>query len=161
MVQYYLGDIGAAIESHTKAVELNPSDYLAHSNLGDALWIAGRTGDAQREFEKAQALAISDLKINPNDPLFVMDLAWIKTALAEDHEADTLIRRAIELAPEDPYGYYIHGLMLNRRGNITEALKALETAVEHGYPTRLLAGDPNIVNLQSDSRFNEILILSK
>ena len=122
MMQYYLGDTEAAIESHTKAVELNPSDYLAHSNLGDALWIAGRTGEAQREFEKAQALAISDLKVNPNDPLFVMDLAWIKTALAEDHEADTLIRKAIELAPEDPYGYYIYGLMLNRRGDITEAL---------------------------------------
>jgi len=73
----------------------------------------------------------------------------------------SLIKKAIELTPEDPYVHYINGLMLYRRGNHTQALSAFEAAVDHGYSTLLLARDPNIAGLQSDSRFNEILNLSE
>ncbi len=90
-----------------------------------------------------------------------MDLAWIKTALDKHGEAQQLIDKALELAPEDPYAHYIHGLMLNRRGNSAEALDAFEAAVERGYSTILLASDPNIMNLKNLSRFNEILNLSE
>ena len=161
MMQYYLGDLPAAIENHTKAVELQPNDYLARSNLGDALWAAGREHEARREFEKAETMAVRSLGVNPNDPLTVMDLAWIKTALAKHDEARSLIKKAIELAPEDPYVHYINGLMFNRRGNNADALEAFETAVKQGYSTILLAGDPNTANLQTDARFNEILNLSE
>jgi tetratricopeptide (TPR) repeat protein/TolB-like protein/DNA-binding winged helix-turn-helix (wHTH) protein len=161
MMQYYLGDTEAAIDSHMKAVGLQPNGHLAHSNLGDALWAAGREDEARGEFEKADALAMGALQVNPNDPLVMMDLAWIRTSLAEHAEAMSLIKRAIELAPEDPYAHYIYGLMLNRRGDSQEALDAFESAVELGYSTALLAGDPNIANLRSDTRFNEILNLSE
>ncbi|MDH3434204.1 MAG: tetratricopeptide repeat protein, partial [Gammaproteobacteria bacterium] len=161
MMQYYLGDTEAAIESLTKAVELQPNDYLARSNLGDALWVAGRVHQARPEFETAEAFATRALEVNPNDPLVMMDLAWIKTALDKHDEARSLIKKAIQLAPDDPYVHYINGLMFNRRGNSTDALKAFETAVKQGYSTILLAGDPNIANLKSDSRFNEILNLSQ
>ncbi len=161
MMQYYLGETEAAIESHTKAVELKPNDYLAHSNLGDALWVAGREHEARREFQTAEALAMAAMRVNPNDPLVMMDLAWIRTSLAKHIEAKNLIDKAIELAPQDPYAHYIYGLMLYRGGNNTDALNAFETAVEHGYSTVLLAGDPNIANLQSNARFNEILNLSE
>ncbi len=161
LMQYYIGDLEAAVENLTTSVELQPNDYLAHSNLGDALWVAGREHEARRAFETAEALAMGALQVNPNDPLVMMDLAWIRTALAKHADAKNLIKKAVELAPEDPYAHYINGLMLYRRGNRTEALKAFETAVEHGYSTILLAGDPNIADLQGDSRFNEILNLSE
>ena len=161
MMQYYLGETEEAIVSHTKAVELQPNDYLAHSNLGDALWVAGREQEARRTFETAEAFATLALEVNPNDPLIMMDLAWIRTSLDKHAEAASLIKKAIELTPEDPYVHYINGLMLYRRGNHTQALSAFEAAVDHGYSTLLLARDPNIAGLQSDSRFNEILNLSE
>ena len=46
LMHYYLGDLDAAIESHKRASELAPNDPLTHSNLGDALWIAGRADEA-------------------------------------------------------------------------------------------------------------------
>ncbi|MBT8092925.1 MAG: tetratricopeptide repeat protein [Gammaproteobacteria bacterium] len=161
MMQYYLNDTEAAIESLNRAVELQPNDYLARSNLGDALWVGGREPEARREFEKAEALASGALRVNANDPLVTMDLAWIKTALDKHDEARNLIEKALELAPEDPYAHYIDGLMLNRSGNEPETLSAFRAAVEHGYSTVLLANDPNIRNLRGDSRFNEILNLSE
>ena len=161
LLHYYMGNLDAAIESHSNAVQLQPNDYLARSNLGDALWVAGREDEARREFAKAEELVESALQVNPNDPFSMMDLAWIREMLDKHDAARSLIEKAIELAPEDPYVHYIDGLMLNRRGNSLAALEAFETAVERGYSTKMLAGDPHISNLQSDARFNEILALSE
>ncbi len=156
LMYFYLGELEAAIESHTRAVELQANDHIARMNLGDALWAAGRDTDARREFEKADELATGALRVNPNDPLTLMDQAWIKTNLDEPATARELIDRSIEIAPEDPYVHYINGLMLNRAGETEAAAEALRTAVELGYSTALLSGDPNLENLRRDSNFSEI-----
>ena len=155
VVYFYLGDFDSAIESHTNAIELQPNDYLGRSNLGDTFRAAGRTDDARREFEMAKSMATAALNINPNDPLVLMDLAWIKTSLAEHTEARKLIDRSKELTPDDPYVHYIDGLILNRLGDTEGAAAALRAAVERGYPVQLLAGDPNLSNLRS-THFNDI-----
>ncbi len=156
LMHYYLGDYEAAIESHMNSVELAPDDYLAKSNLGDALWAAGQVEQAEVQFSAARDLALAALRVNPNDPLAMMDLAWIETGLGEHEEAREYIDRAIEMIPDDPYVHYIEGLMLNRLGDTAGAIEALRTAVESGYSTVLLGGDPNITNLKSDPRFSEI-----
>ena len=156
LMHYYMDDFDAAIESHMRAVELEPNDYLARSNLGDALWVAGREDDALREFEAANAIATSSLRVNSDDPYTMMDLAWIKTGLGDHEDARRLIDRAKELAPGDPYVHYIDGLILNRMDDTEAASEALRKAVELGYSTALLNGDPNIENLRRDSSFGEI-----
>ena len=62
----------------------------------------------------------------------------------------------MKLVPDNPYVHYYNGLILNRTGNTTQAFAALQTAVELGYSTALLASDPNIENLRGDSRFSDI-----
>jgi tetratricopeptide (TPR) repeat protein len=157
LMYYYLGDTEAAIESHTSAVELQPNDHLARSNLGDALAAAGRISESQQQFAMANALATATLEVNPNNPLTLMDLAWIKTALNQHEEAQILIDRARSMAPTDPYVHYINGLMLNRVNDKQGAIAAFTTAVENGYPIELLAGDPNLSDLRDDPQFNDIL----
>ncbi len=157
MLYYYLGDLDAAIETHRKAVSLQPNDYLAKSNLGDALWIAGAKDEARQEFQTARTLALGALDVNPNDPLTLMDLAWIQASLDEHDAADELIAKAIRLQPNDPYVYYIEGLMRNRQGKTPEALDAFEKAVEKGYSEIMLAGDPNLSNLRDSTSFKEIV----
>ncbi len=156
LMHYYLGDYEAAIESHLNSVELGPDDYLAKSNLGDALWAAGQTEQAQVEFAAAKDLALAALQVNPNDPLTLMDLAWIDTGLGEHEEAREYIDRAKDIIPNDPYVHYIEGLMLNRLGDTPGAIAALRTAIESGYSIVLLRGDPNTSNLKDDPRFSEI-----
>jgi len=157
LMHFYLGDLDAAIENHASAVELQANDHIARMNLGDALWAAGRNEEARREFEKADELATGALQVNPNNPLTLMDQAWIKTNLDEPGIARELIDRAIEMVPDDPYVHYINGLMLNRAGDTEAASVALRTAVELGYSTALLGGDPNLENLRRDSNFSEII----
>jgi tetratricopeptide (TPR) repeat protein/TolB-like protein/DNA-binding winged helix-turn-helix (wHTH) protein len=157
MMRFYLGDLEAAIEAHRMAVQLQPQDRLAHSNLADALWSANRTAEAREEYETALSLAETAFDVNPSDPLLLMDLAWIYTALERHDEARVLINRARELAPTDPYVQYIDGLMLHRTGDVDGALQAFAVAVNNGYPVRLLAGDPNLTDLDGDSRFRDIV----
>jgi tetratricopeptide (TPR) repeat protein/TolB-like protein/DNA-binding winged helix-turn-helix (wHTH) protein len=161
LMHYYLGDLDAAVENHTKAVATQPNDYLARLNLGDTLWNAGRKKESCSEFQTAEALAIGALQVNPNDPLTLMDLAWIKTALEKHDEAQELIEKSKRMVPDDPYVHYVNALILNRRGDTEGAINSMDRAVEKGYSTKLLAGDPYFSNLQGDSRFNEILNLSK
>ena len=161
LMQYYLGDLDAAVESLATAVDLRPNDYLARSNLGDALWIAGRKDEARSAFQSAEERALGALQVNPKDPMTLMDLAWIKTSLDRHAEARELIERAQKAMPDDPYVHYIDGLMYNRLGETDDAIDAFEKAVELGYSTELLLGDPNISNLTENSRFEAILGLSE
>jgi Flp pilus assembly protein TadD len=152
-MHYYLGDLEAAIAALNTAIELQPNDYLARSNLGDALSIAGREDEARLEFKKAEALVESALQVNPNDPFSMMDLAWIRAMLDKHDSARTLMDKARGMAPDDPYTYYYDGMIFLRAGDKVAALDALEIAAEKGYSRLMLGTEPHLATLRNDSRF--------
>ena len=101
-MQFYTGDYDAAIESPAGRRRLQPNDCLARANLGDTLWAAGRLQEARQAYQEAETMASRALEVNPNNPLTIMDMAWIKAGLHEHDEARWLIDRAMELVPDDP-----------------------------------------------------------
>ena len=148
LMHYYLGRKEQAVASHELAVQLAPNDSLNWANLGDALWYAGRPDDSRRAFENAEELVNAAMAVNPNDPINLMDLAWISAMLDRSDEALTLIERAANLAPEDPYVFYIRGLIQTRRGNFAGATTALELAAEKGYSLKVMAAEPHLETLR-------------
>ncbi len=157
LLHYYMGNLDAAIENHSNAIDLKPNDYLARSNLGDALWIAGREDEARLEFKKAEALVESALQINPNDPFSMMDLAWIRAMLDKHDSARDLMDRARGMAPDDPYTYYYDGMIFLRAGDKEAALDALEIAADKGYSRLMLGTEPHLEKLKNDARFSAIV----
>jgi len=157
LMHYYLDDLDVAIDNLTSAVELKPNDYLARSNLGDALWIAGREGDALQAFEKAEAMAERTLQVNPSDPFTMMDLSWIKAMLNKHAEARTMIDKARGLAPDDPYSHYYDAMVFLRAGDTAATLAALEIAAAKGYSLQMLAAEPHLAILRNDPRFSAIV----
>ena len=157
LLHYYMGNLEAAIESLTNAVDLKPNDHLARSNLGDALWIAGREDEARREFKKAEALVESALQVNPNDPFSMIDLAWIRAMLDKHDSARELMDRARGMAPDDPYTYYYDGMIFLRAGDKGAALGALEIAAEKGYSRLMLGTEPHLSTLRDEPRFAAIV----
>lgn len=157
LMHYYLGREDEAIESHQMAVELAPNDSLNWANLGDALWFAGKPEEARKAFERAAELLASAISVNPNDPIIVMDLAWVNAMLDRPEDAHSLITRAMEIAPEDPYAHYLNGLILTRQGNINDAISSLRLAAEKGYPQKLMAAEPHLATLRDHQDFNAIL----
>ena len=68
LLYYYLGDLPASVEAHRQAVAMEPDDYLAHINHGDALWAAGRAEEARAAYRRARALAEQAMQVDPQDP---------------------------------------------------------------------------------------------
>ncbi len=157
LMHYYLGQKDEAIESHRMAVMLAPTDHLNWSNLGDALWYAGIEDEATESFETAEGLVASAIEVNPNDPNNLMDLAWISAMLDKTEEALSLINRARELSPDDPYVHYINGLILLRHGDTDAALAALRLAADKGYSLNVMAAEPHLASLHKNPKFNAII----
>lgn len=153
LMLYYLGELDAAIEAHQNAIGLAPNDPLMWSNLGDALWTAGRNREATSAFESARDLALKALDVNPNDPYTQMDLAWIRTMLGQYEEAQRLIDAARSQAPDDPYADYIDGLMHLATGDTDAALAALQIAADKGYSLEMMAAEPHLAPLRSNPGF--------
>jgi tetratricopeptide (TPR) repeat protein/TolB-like protein len=156
LMYYYLGKFEQSINAHSQAIKLSPNDHLAWSNLGDALWISGKKEQARDAFQTAEELARSALQVNPNDPGYLMDLAWITTMLDQSEEAGKLIGRARTLSPDDPYVHYYDGLIHLHNGDTDAALSSFELSVEKGYSLEMLAADPQLAPLQGDQRLEKL-----
>jgi tetratricopeptide (TPR) repeat protein/TolB-like protein len=161
LMYYYLGRFTEAIEAQRAAVELAQNDYLAWSNLGDALWMSGQAEEARAAFQNSRELAAAALEVNPNDPGVLMDLAWITAMLDRPKAARELADRALAAAPDDPYAHYFSGLVRLRAGDQDAALTDFEAAIDGGYPSKLLARDPQLEQIWGDRSFQRILHTSE
>jgi tetratricopeptide (TPR) repeat protein/DNA-binding winged helix-turn-helix (wHTH) protein len=157
LLYYYTGRHDEAVTSHRRAIDITPDDYLAWSNLGDALWNAARFEEANQVFQTAEELASSALEVNTNDANTLMDLAWISAMLDKNEVARSLLDRSLMHAPNDPYVHYYNGLVLLRSGDPDAALKSLYIALQKGYPVKIMAAEPHLAALQGDSRFRAML----
>jgi tetratricopeptide (TPR) repeat protein/DNA-binding winged helix-turn-helix (wHTH) protein len=157
LMYYYLDRPAQAIEALRKSVELSPNDHLAWSNLGDALWMGSQVEESRSAFQTAEGLASAALEVNPNDPTYLMDLAWITAMLDRPREARSLIDRALAAAPDDPYGHYYSGLIRLRVEDHDSALGDFRAALAQGYPVNLLAQDPQLESIQNMQRFRNLV----
>jgi tetratricopeptide (TPR) repeat protein/DNA-binding winged helix-turn-helix (wHTH) protein len=153
---YYLGRLDEAIDNHLIAVDLARNDHVYRSNLGDALWIAGNIDEARRAFKQAEELVTRALQVNPYDPYYYVDLAWISAMLDKHVEARAFIEQ-VRAEIDDPYLHYIDGLVLLRSGDTDAALSALEIAAEKGYSLQMLAAEPHLASIHGNPRFRAIL----
>jgi len=157
LMYYYLGREEEAAEALRASVELAPNDHLAWSNLGDALWMGGRSDEAAEAFATAEGFARAALEVNPNDPGYLMDLAWITAMLGRPDEARELIGRSLSISPDDPYAHYYSGLIRLRAGENEKSLDDFEVALEKGYPVKLLAADPQLEPIRGSRRFQRLV----
>jgi tetratricopeptide (TPR) repeat protein/DNA-binding winged helix-turn-helix (wHTH) protein len=157
LLYYYLGDLESAIAAHDEAVKLEPRDYLARINRGDALWASGRERAARESYRYGRELAEEELRVNPQDPYLLMDLAWTAAMLGDLGAARLQMNRAMPLAPEDPQTHYIDGLIHLRENSLDAAAHSFARALELGYSPALLRADPHLRSLKSDARFAELV----
>ena len=157
LLHYYLGQFEESIKNHRRATDLAPNDHLFRSNLGDALWNSGDADSARQNYQKALELAEITYQVNPNDPFTMMDIALIHAMLDAPIEAATYMSRARNLAPNDPYTHYYHGLILYRSGDVDGAIASFQRAVEIGYPVMLLGAEPHLASLRSHRKFLDII----
>jgi serine/threonine-protein kinase len=146
-----------ARDAALKAVAFDPDLAAGHLALGATMRETDREGSL-RELHKAAELNHNDgvielaLSVNSRDPAEAVKHAERAAALdplsgavqttaglqiygaRKYNEAEPYLRRAIELDPQSPYGYFILSGILEMQGKLPEALAADEEGVRLSGP---------------------------
>jgi Flp pilus assembly protein TadD len=138
-----------AAADYAKALDFNNTDYHIWADLGAAY---ART-PAQKEkakdaFAHAARLCREALQPHPNDPILMSDLAAILAAQPDGREeAQTLIKRAQSLAPDDGHVQCNAAETYAELGRRKIALGLLQKLLAAGYPIENINAIPILADL--------------
>jgi len=115
--------IAAAMDNYRKLQASLPQDAEVHYTIGHALFLSGKTDDAQAAFGMA-------IKLKPDHVNALKDYAALLLDLERHEESVVHYRAASLLAPEDPAITYSLGATLQATGALDEALIAYRMVLE-------------------------------
>jgi tetratricopeptide (TPR) repeat protein len=143
-----------AIAQLRKTLEIDPTFYYAHFNLGIALQLRGEIPAAIAEYTRAQQLADNSLSGGR---------ALLAAAKARSGEKEAAARMLAELEELSRLGsvhsYWLRALLYISLENRDEAIRSLEQAVaDHDSPNiAWIKVDPLLDPLRGDPRFEALV----
>jgi tetratricopeptide (TPR) repeat protein/TolB-like protein len=152
-----LGRYADAVPAYEKAVELNPNARQIVGNLADGYRWSGNAEKARLTYDKAIALAYSELQVNPRNAETKANLALFYAKRGDGAQAARLIREAREIDAGNVEIIYMDAtvdLFANRR---SEALAQLREAFRAGYPASFAKTDPDLKPLWTDAQFQRLV----
>ena len=126
VIYYYLGDFEKSAATLRQAVALTPEDPVNWLNLADSLHFAGRADESAEAFRSARDLSMRMLGVNSSDSEAMVTFAWSRRMLGDNQAALAAVKRALEIDPNDPYGYYYDALISHQIGDEEAALELTE-----------------------------------
>lgn len=151
------GDLEGAAKLFRQALQINPENARARTNLGLVLARLNDPRDSRRELEKAvaedpnlavayNALGISEwedgqvseaevafqkaIKVDPQYAEAKTNLGTLYAKLGKSSKAVAFFQQAIEDSPQYPQSYLNWGLVLASQGNLSKAKEMLEKALQ-------------------------------
>jgi tetratricopeptide (TPR) repeat protein len=116
------GQFDKAIYCWRKTLDLDEDHPDAHVRIAEALWAKGELEQSRRHY-------LAGLRQDPGCTDTLLDLGELLVEMGRSDEAGEKIRRAIEMAPDEPAARYAHGRWLLGRGceeeGVVELLKTL------------------------------------
>lgn len=117
------GDAKASLPFFSTAIQLAPSSYRAHHNLGLAYYRLRQLDSAGREFQKS--IDVTNGAFAPS--LFALSMVLYQRS--QYSQAESLIHRGLFLNPGSALGEYCLGLVQYSLGQISDALQSALQAV--------------------------------
>jgi class 3 adenylate cyclase/tetratricopeptide (TPR) repeat protein len=154
---FFLGRLAESARMYERAVGLEPKDHRYWGHLGDARELLGQRELAQAAYERAADLARQNLSVNADDVETRVQLAGYDARLGRDGLARDALDETLSLTSDDPYLHYDAAVAYTRLRMPQKALDALAVAVKGGYPSRLVAADPQFESLRALERFSRIV----
>jgi tetratricopeptide (TPR) repeat protein len=153
-IKFSQGDYQAAVDILRSATLSSPGQFEVWHSFADALMqIPGKENEALSAYRKTQELLEIVHKRRPNDGWFVATLALVEARLKNLSYARKLIRRSLELTPNNPNVYVLAASVYELNGQRAEALAALQTARELGFSEAQLQADPVFKELRKDPAY--------
>ena len=152
------GDLRRAADLLEEASALDPRDFTAPALLIQVYRGLGLEERRREAARRARRTAAEHLDDHPGDTRALCLGAQACLALGDTERAETLIRRAREIAPEETCTLYNTACLRAAEGRGEEALELLERAVRSGYRHRAWAEhDPDLACLRERPGFRAIL----
>jgi Tfp pilus assembly protein PilF len=117
------GKLDEAIAYFRRALQLRPSFYEAHNNLGNAYYLKGDLEQATLHYRHA-------LSIGPNLPDAHCNLGNVQLGQGKLDDAIRSYRQALELKPDAAAAWHNMGLALQRQNKLDEAAHSLRQALQ-------------------------------
>ena len=156
-IYYAQGRYEQAARLFETALEIGEGNYRLWGNLGSAyFWAPGEGEKAESAFKRAIELAEKQKEINPNDPYVTIELAGYQAKIGNEEEADENVQKALDLAPENTWVMFLAGTTFEQLGDREEALHWIGKAIEHGHSQSEIMNQPELQDLISDERFQQV-----
>ena len=157
-IRFFQGRYADAVAAFEKAVELGANNYQFWGNLGDGYrWTPGRRAEATTAYRRASDLINQQIAQKPQDAdlrtrhaVYLAKMGQRAAALDEIGRAE----RQPHLTAQMLYRIcVVHELA----GNRLDALKALDRALNAGYPLQEVQKEPELVGLRADARYHRLV----
>jgi tetratricopeptide (TPR) repeat protein len=155
---YWRGDYAQAAAQFQKATELAPRNSLFWGNLADAYrWDPALAAKAPDTYRRAIDLAQREITVNPRNGQLHSWVATWWAALGRPNEASLEIATAIGLSPGDGLVQFSAALVYEQAGQRDRALRALQAALQAGYPSGEFRKAPPLASLREDPRYRRLI----
>ncbi len=155
---FSLRNFAQAATTYERALSVDASDYVVWGNLGDAkYWTDGKRIESVAAYQKAVALGVEKLKVNPRDQYVLANLAYFHAMLGEKKPAQDYLQRALAQAPKDPDVQFKAALVSAQYGDKEKTLDWLKRAVAAGTSAATVRDHPIFDSLRQDPRFQQLL----
>ena len=115
-------DLQQAIREHQRAIELSPNNASAHHWMGNGpLAGLGRLDEAIAEGKRSTEL-------DPLSAINLVDLASTYMYARHFKEAETVMKKALEIDPAFAYAHWVYGMLLQVSGDLEGARTQYATA---------------------------------
>jgi tetratricopeptide (TPR) repeat protein len=152
------GEYGAAIDSYSTALSLNPVYLNAWIGLGYVYTKSGQNDKAIDAYSHA-------ISIEPNTTIAWKSLGYVYSTMGKDVDALHAFENATRINPQDPYAWLSKGLTLSSMGRLNESVAAYRTAISlspnDGYSWFSLGLDYYSLGNYTDAleSFNKALVI--
>jgi serine/threonine protein kinase/Tfp pilus assembly protein PilF len=159
---YYEGLYNDAASMYEKALKMQDTDYSVWGYLAGA-YRQSLSDSSKINFalRKAKSIAEKQLKVNPVDPLTLINIASYCTELNLPDSAYTLVKKVETLHPSDVNVMILIGEVYEQLGKRDQALLWIKKSIENGYSTDELQHIPEFKKLREDEHFKKLIATNK
>ncbi len=154
-IRAYEGRDADAVTYYTRAVTMDPGDYVEWLNLGDSNRRLGHLADAKLSYRKGLNLALIELRGNPRLGLTRSYVAYFAALLGDAKRGQDEINQALELSPGDAEVILNAVLTYETLRERDQAIKVLGLATPELL--KELNRQPDLADFRQDIRFKQVV----
>ncbi|MFU8832667.1 MAG: tetratricopeptide repeat protein [Wenzhouxiangella sp.] len=155
---YFSKNFPEAEAMFREAALINPTDYRYRGNIAHAIALQDdRMDEARDHYERAIALALERLEVNPSDHPARASLATYLARIGRVDEARIELESLSEVEPLDAIAHHGKAMACLFLDEHDLAIEHLEKAALAGYPAHLMRADPNLAPLLQHPTFRDLI----